>query len=303
MNRYLRLRHAMIPYLYSMNRRASRENLPLIQPLYYAEPEREEAYNVPDEYYFGTELLVSPITSPMDHTAQAAKAKTWLPEGKWADFFTGTVYEGGRMVDLWRPLANIPVLMKAGAILPMTDDASCSNTVENPAALDVRVFPAANGSFTLWEDQGDTPTDKDENWASTDLAFKGETFTISPAKGNLSVLPKKRSWKITFCSVEKGAVKVTVGGKAIKAEVSYDKDFNRLTVLIPATKVDKEISILFEAPVKIADNRKQRIYEVIERAQMGYVLKEAIWDEINATGKFDDSDLDQNVKGCLEELI
>ena len=303
MNRYLRLRHAMIPYLYTMNRRASRENLPLVEPLYYAEPEREEAYNVPNEYYFGTELLVSPITSPSDRVSLNGKAKTWLPEGKWADLFTGTVYEGGRMVDLHRPIHDLPVLMKAGAILPMTNDASCSNTVENPAALDVRVFPAADGKFTLWEDAGDTPTDLDENWASTDLAFEGGTFTISPAKGNLSVLPKKRSWKITFCSVEKGAVTVAVGGKAIKAEVSYNKDFNRLTVAIPETKVGSEVKIFFEHPLKIADNRKQRIYEVIERAQMSYVQKEAIWDEINATGKFDDSDLDENVKGAIEELM
>ena len=303
MNRYLRLRHAMIPYLYSMNRRASRENLPLIEPLYYAEPEREEAYSVPNEYYFGTELLVSPITTPIDHASQTAKAKTWLPEGLWADFFTGTVYTGGRMVDLWRPIADLPVLMKAGAILPMTNAKTYTNAVANPEDLEVRVFPAADGKFTLWEDQGDTPVDKDENWVSTDLSFKNGVFTIAPAKGNLSVLPKKRSWKIVFYSVKNNAATVSVNGKAIKAETSYDENYNRLTVLVPETKIGAEITISFASPLTIADNRKQRIFEVIERAQIGYVLKEEIWNEIEANGKFDAAELDENVKAAIEELL
>ena len=88
MEEYLRLRHSLIPYLYTMNRRASREGLPLVQPMYYLEPEQGEAYEVKNEYYFGSELLVSPITEKQDATARVGKAKTWLPKGLWVDFFT-----------------------------------------------------------------------------------------------------------------------------------------------------------------------------------------------------------------------
>ena len=66
MEDYLRLRHGMVPYLYTMNHRANYDDLPLIQPMYYLEPDRGEAYQVPNEYYFGSELLVSPITEKQD---------------------------------------------------------------------------------------------------------------------------------------------------------------------------------------------------------------------------------------------
>ena len=308
MGNYLRLRHAMIPYLYSMNRRASRDSLPLIQPMYYAEPEREEAYQVPNEYYFGTELLVSPVTTPSDRVSLAAKTSAWLPEGLWSDFFSGTVYPGGKMKDLWRTIDNIPVLMKAGAIVPMTDPEIGGNSVENPSALEVRVFPAADGCFTLWEDAGDTPEDLDENWASTELTWENGVFEIHPANGNLSVLPRKRSWKVAFCSVKECTATVCVNGQPVNAETYYDADRNRLTVSIPATDISKTVTISFSEPPEITDNRMQRIYEVLERAQMSYDLKKKIWKEICKSDACESVDLsrlemDGNVKECLNEFL
>lgn len=305
MNRFLRLRHAMIPYLYSMNRRASRDDLPIIEPLYYAEPERDEAYMVKNEYYFGTELLVSPVTTKADPVSRTAKAKTWLPEGLWADFFDGTVYEGARMIELHRPVSELPVLMKAGAIIPMTDAKTYSNTVENPDALEVRVFPAADGRFTLWEDEGDTPEDRDENWVSTELSYKDGCFTIGAAKGNLAVIPAKRSWKAVFCSVMNAGVTVKVGGKKINAETSYDEDKRVLTVAVPETDVGAVIEVSFDAPPAVSDNRRARIFDVLQRAQMGYVLKDQVWKAILETGSLESkaSELDDNVRGCLEELL
>ena len=62
MKKYLRLRHKLIPYLNNMNLRANQESMPLLQPMYYHNPLQEEAYHVPNEYYFGSELIVCPIT-------------------------------------------------------------------------------------------------------------------------------------------------------------------------------------------------------------------------------------------------
>ena len=304
MGRYLRLRHAMIPYIYTMNRRASRDDIPLILPMYYAEPEKEEAYQAPNEYYFGTELVVAPITSPADTVSLSAKTCAWLPEGLWSDFFSGTVYEGGRMIELWRTIDNIPVLMKAGAIVPMTDQEVIGNSVDNPKELEVRVFPAANGRFTLWEDAGDTPEDKDENWASTEMSWQKNVFTICPADGNLTVIPKKRSWKIVFCSVKNATPTVCIDGKPVRAEVTCCESETRLTVAIPDTDVRKTITIAFDEPLIVADNRKQRIYEVLERAQMDYGLKARIWKSICKSemdlSKFD---MDANIRECLRELL
>ena len=317
MSKYLRLRHAMVPYLYTMNRRSNKENLPLIQPMYYLEPDREEAYQVPNEYYFGTELLVSPITQPVDPVSRAAKVRTWLPEGLWADMFTGTVYHGGRMVDLWRPVDDIPVLMKSGAIIPMKDMECFDNSVENPGALTVHVFPSKNSGFVLCEDAGDTPVDRDDNWAYTQLSWNDDTFTINAANGNVSVIPEKRCWKLVFCAVENiftdgrelaDILNVSVDGKLTNVEVSYDEGQCRFVVIIPETDVSKDIVVTFKSKFTIADNTKQHCFKVLQRAQMNYDLKKTIWDVIELYGKDSATDLskiemDKNVRDCLLEVL
>lgn len=295
MEEYLRLRHGLIPYLYTMNKRAHEEDLPLIQPLYYKEPEREEAYHVPNEYYFGSELLVSPITDPQDQRARAAKAKTWLPEGLWADFFDGMVYRGGRMMDLWRGVENIPVLMKAGAIVPMADMREISNCIENPAKMEARIFPAADGQFTLWEDAGDTAVDRAENWAATKLSWnqKGRQFVIEKAKGNLDVIPKERSWKIVFTGVnniDKADVEVTADGVKVQADIDiiYDAAKAMLTVEIPFTSIEKEICVAFmdSRGLAISENDLEgRCYGLLEKAQIEYNTKSEIMDVIKSQGR------------------
>lgn len=289
MEDYLRLRHGMVPYLYTMNHRANYDDLPLIQPMYYLEPDREEAYQVPNEYYFGSELLVSPITEKQDPEVRAAKVTTWLPEGMWVDFFTGMVYQGGRMIDLWRGVEDMPVLMKAGAIVPMKDMADYDSSTDNPKAMEVRVFPAEDGTFTLWEDQGDTPVDKEENWVATQLTFTGgeeDTFTIGKALGNVSVIPESRSWKVVFMGVEKACCKVTADGEEVAVKVSYDKAIAALTVEVPETAVGKEIVITFADGISLAENDLAgRCYAMLDKAQIPYNLKSAIQAVVEKMGK------------------
>ena len=78
------------------------------------------------------------------------------------------------MLNLFRSMEHIPVLMKAGAIIPMKDMRDYDNSMDNPKAMEVRIFPAKNGSFTLWEDAGHTPQDLYENGAPTKLNYKND---------------------------------------------------------------------------------------------------------------------------------
>ena len=91
----LRLRHELLPYLYTMNWRAAAEGRPLVEPMYWQSPENVTAYGVEHEFRFGTELIVAPIVTPSDRNAQLAKTDVWLPQGTWFDFFTGRRYEAG----------------------------------------------------------------------------------------------------------------------------------------------------------------------------------------------------------------
>ena len=277
MKRYLKLRHEMIPYLYTMNYHASHDGQPLIRPMYYLEPEQPEAYEVPNEYYFGTELVVCPITEPTDKAAGTACVKAWIPEGKWYDIFSGLKYDGGRMLELYRSLEDIPVLAKEGAIIPLTDLTEYTNSVENPKELAVKIVPGKKNAFILMEDTGDTCEDKEENWAQTKLEWINENeFIIHPANGNLDVIPKCRTWKMEFYGIaDVDNLEVTVGGKAIETERIYDEKRHICQVNIPETEVTEQITISFSKGYLLRENNKlAEIFALLYQAKIEYEVKE-----------------------------
>ena len=280
MKRYLKLRHEMIPYLYTMNYHASHDGQPLIRPMYYLEPEQPEAYEVPNEYYFGTELVVCPITEPTDKAAGTACVKAWIPEGKWYDIFSGLKYDGGRMLELYRSLEDIPVLAKEGAIIPLTDLTEYTNSVENPKELAVKIVPGKKNAFILMEDTGDTCEDKEENWAQTKLEWINENeFIIHPANGNLDVIPKRRTWKMEFYGIaDVDNLEVTVGGKAIETERIYDEKRHICQVNIPETEVTEQIMISFSKGYFLTENNKPaEIFALLYQAKIEYEVKEKIY--------------------------
>lgn len=280
MKRYLKLRHEMIPYLYTMNYHASHDGQPLIRPMYYLEPEQPEAYEVPNEYYFGTELVVCPITEPTDKAAGTACVKAWIPEGKWYDIFSGLKYDGGRMLELYRSLEDIPVLAKEGAIIPLTDLTEYTNSVENPKELAVKIVPGKKNAFILMEDTGDTCEDKEENWAQTKLEWINENeFIIHPANGNLDVIPKCRTWKMEFYGIaDVDNLDVTVGGKAIETERIYDEKRHICQVNIPETEVTEQITISFSKGYLLRENNKPaEIFALLYQAKIEYEVKEKIY--------------------------
>ena len=152
----LRFRHRLVPYLHTMNHRASADGVPLVRPMYHLAPEDERAYDVPNQFAFGSELLVAPITTPRDTVTLRGSVRAWLPPGTWIDIFTSTVYEGDREIELHRELGSIPALLRAGGILPLAAEDDLDAT-RNPERLEVVVAPGADGEFTLIED--DAPTD------------------------------------------------------------------------------------------------------------------------------------------------
>src|ERR671932_2778905 len=115
----LRFRHRLVPYLHTMNPRAASEGVPLVRPMYHLAPDEARAYSVPNQFAFGSELLVAPVTTPRDPVTLLGSVTAWLPAGTWTDLITGTVYDGDRMVELHRGSESIPVLVKAGGIVPL----------------------------------------------------------------------------------------------------------------------------------------------------------------------------------------
>ena len=293
----LRLRHAMIPYLYTMNRRAAFDNEPLVQPLYWDYPEIEAAYKLTDEFRFGTELLVAPIVDPAERSVQRAKADVWLPQGEWFDFFDGRHYTShpaeGRRLEAWRDLDRMPVFAKPGAIVPlqMPAEGEALNSVANPRALQVVVFPGAENSFTLWEDDG--AAQSKDRWASTEMAlrFEGDSaqFSIASAEGATDVIPASRDWTVTFRGVAPEAmhaVRATVDGSAAAPEVAYDAETLSLTVTLRDVPTSAAIAIDFADGLAVADDPVEAdAFAVLKDAQMLYMTKEHAYRAIRELGK------------------
>ncbi len=148
---FLRLRQKMLPYLYTANKLTHLKGEPLMTPLYYKHAE-EEAYKVKNEYYFGSELLVCPITSKIKRYFNRAGAKVYFPEGEWYDFFTGEKYVGKKTMKVWRKLDTVPVFAKAGAIVPMLSGGETNKLTFDD--LTVKIF-SGNGEYTLFDEDGE----------------------------------------------------------------------------------------------------------------------------------------------------
>ena len=279
MTDFLRLRHSLIPYLYTMTHRAYAENIPLILPMYYDYPQNREAYAVKNQYTFGTAFVVAPITTPQQAGIDRGKVSVWLPEGLYIDFFTGMLYSGGRMLDMYRDIHSIPVLAKAGAIVPMTEEILGTAAVHNPETLAIRVYGGADGSFTLYEDDNETNAYLKGEAVNTKMAFDWEkkTFTIFPAEGKLELIPKERTMKVQFFGVKDSDVKVTIGGKEVSAEKTYDAESGCLTVVLPKTAVTEEITVTMTEGGLKRNDVEGMIFDLLDRGELTCFEKEAVY--------------------------
>ena len=332
----LRLRHAMMPYLYTMNYRAAEAGRPLVEPMYWQNPDTPDAYEVPDEFRFGTELVVAPIVSPDDAAACRGRADAWLPQGEWFDFFDGRRYvssdAAGRRLEVWRSLDRTPVFAKAGAIVPLQDVAESGeavNSIANPQALRVLVFPGADGSFVMREDRGTWGATSADTaiaftWGGADAS--PSAFTVAPVTGDTSAVPESRDWTVVFRGVAPvdaaSGVRAWSGEAPVEATVAYDEATMSLTVSV--TGISSAASLRIEIPggLRIADNPVESdAMDLLLHAQMLYRTKELALQAVHKLGigaigalrtmnrgpryanDFWITDMPDAVAGALEEIL
>ena len=120
-----------------MNHRCHDDGIALCEPMYYSYPNNKNAYCVPNQYMFGSELMVCPITSPQKKEMGVGSAEVWIPDGEYTDIFTLQRYSGSQLLTLNRELYSIPVLAKSGAVIPLSADSG--NKCSNPEKLEVWV--------------------------------------------------------------------------------------------------------------------------------------------------------------------
>lgn len=315
MNEFLRFRHSLIPYVYTINRIFSEDGVPLIQPMYYHNPENSEAYEVPNQYYFGSELIVCPITHPINKKTERAKVKAWLPDGIYIDIFNGMIYSGNRNINLYRDIRKIPVLAKAGAIIPMIDMKHCYNQIDNPKDIEIRIFAGDSGTFTMYEDDGDSLEYLRGKYAETEMSLEwGESirFAIKPLKGESSIVPKERNYVLKYIGFKDcKEITVTSNNKEVAYEKEYDNLMNMIVIRSNEINTLEDLVVEFKGGTQLScNNIIKHIFEFLNEAQIEFEIKDKIYNIINLhetstkiIGELQALELNEDLFGALCEII
>lgn len=254
---YLRLRHQLMPYLYTAMYRTTEQGEALCRPLYYAYPDRLESYQNENVYFFGSELIAAPITSPCLPGIHAAESKVWLPEGLWFDFFSGKRYEGEGFVNLYRRIEEMPVLAKAGAIVPMTESLLAD---ENPDNLILRIFPGANNTYEMYEDDNQAIVQK-RLLTRFHLNYAEGTFGIGLA-GDADIIPANRQYLLEFV----GFAELDCAAHSVQREGNVQR-----------VQLDAPGQVRFRRMALAEEDRLQYAFERLSRVNAGTLLKDRLY--------------------------
>ena len=199
----IRLRYTLAPYIYNAARENYDTGVGMCRPMYYDYPESDKAYETPEQFMFGNDILATTITQPVDSITGLAPRTIWFPEGTWFDCATGSMYEGGRTEELHYTLAENPHYAKAGSIIPM-NPATVKNLQLPCDTLVLTFIPGGDGQLRHYEDDGMSQQYK-TNYAVTTVTKKQEGNTvrvrISPREGSFAGASDNRSYELRFPAV------------------------------------------------------------------------------------------------------
>jgi alpha-D-xyloside xylohydrolase len=195
-----RLRYRLMPYIYSLAWKVTSDNYTIMRPLVMDFRNDRRAQNIGDQFMFGPEILVNPVTEP-----GATLRHMYLPDAKWYDFWTGASMDGKKMIDTPAPLDRMPLFVRAGSILPMGPEVEY--VAQKPAdPIEVRVYAGANGDFNLYEDEGDTYDYEKGVRAVIPMHWDDatKTLTIGARNGTFPGMLAHRTFHVVFVGENHG---------------------------------------------------------------------------------------------------
>ncbi len=270
MRNTFQLRYALVPYIYTEARRTYDTGVAFLLPLYYNWPEADAAYNSKNEYQFGKEMLVAPVTTPVDAVSQLAMESIWLPKGNWIEWETGRHFIGPVQVERRFSISQIPVYVPEGAIIPMAPP--MSYTSEKPLdPLILAVFPQPPGSssqYTLYEDAGDNGRGYQQNeaaWTTIHAQQKDGNLIVSidPVRGNYPGMLHARAYELRLPG-DWPPSSVTANGTPLNYTIAsgatgWHFEGNTLTTVItlPHVSTSEPVVVHVERPVGLMRRRAE----------------------------------------------
>ena len=236
----VKLRYALMPYIYTAARQAYDTGVSICRPLYYEWPEAGNAYQFEDEYMFGDDILVAPIVTESGVDGKTAR-RTWLPEGRWYDVCRGEVVEGNRIFTDSYTQEEIPYFYRAGAVI--VNNPPMMNLNTRPDRLILKVVPGSNGQASLYEDEGDTEGYKTGAYTTVRMKNEGGQLTIEPRVGSFPSMPSSRAYTVEFLSTKRPASVLINGEKQGNGVWNYNQQTKTTTVYVPNTPCNQQITI------------------------------------------------------------
>jgi len=192
-----RLRYRLLPYIYSLAWKVSSDDYTVQRPLVMDFREDPATYEIGDQFMFGPDLLVSPVL-----TQGATQRTLYLPGvgTRWYDFWTGLHDVGGSTVVVDAPLDHIPLAVRAGSILPLGPVIEYAGQATDP--IELRIYPGADGNFTLYEDEGDSDRYEKGAHATIPIHWDDATRTLSIAsrQGSYPGMPSDHTFNVVIVS-------------------------------------------------------------------------------------------------------
>jgi alpha-glucosidase (family GH31 glycosyl hydrolase) len=223
----MQLRHALIPYIYTMSWRNATQHQAMIRPMYHDYPTQDVAYLCPRQYTFGPHLIAAPFTTPADPDTQLSRTVVWLPPGRWHHFFTGEQFVGDTSLVQYGRLQDIPLFAKAGAIVPLGPKVGWGG-IDNPKTIDLHCFAGDSGEFTLYEDDGESLAYQNGSFALTHFqqVWQEEEMVVlvTAVSGDTSHIPPNRRYRFHLRGLGPNAsLFARLNGQPLPLKASYDE--------------------------------------------------------------------------------
>ncbi|MDO4623686.1 MAG: glycoside hydrolase family 31 protein, partial [Eubacteriales bacterium] len=202
--KYIRLRYRLMPYIYAMAGAVRRNRFTIMRSLLFDFAADEKAKDIDTEFMFGRNLLICPVLEPMYYENNSRpierekEKQVYLPAGTdWYDFRNDRYYEGGQEVRVEAPLDSMPVFVKAGSILPMEESLSYAQE-HSDRPMEIHVYRGADAEFTLYEDNGEDYSYENGAFATTRLIWKEAEgkLTIEKREGSFPGMQPEREYTV-----------------------------------------------------------------------------------------------------------
>ena len=219
--KYINLRYRLLPYIYSTSWQVTANGSSMMRALMMDFASDKKVLDINNEYMFGKSILVNPVTEPLytvnkregssGDFSVVKNSKTYLPEGaEWYDFWSGKKFTGGQEVERPTPMDIMPLYIKAGSIIPMGPTVQYASEKQDPT--EIRIYPGANGTFVLYDDEKDNYNYEKGMYATIELNWDdaSKTLTIGNREGSFNGMLNSRTFNIIVVSDQNGGASAAV---------------------------------------------------------------------------------------------